>query len=152
MNTRPCRNVYVHVPFCNGKCAYCAFYSEPEVNPASVTQWLDRLENDAARKSEQTLTLDTLYIGGGTPTALPPEALKRLFRILERHFSFQPGAEISIECNPESLTDQLRPILSNEKIFFTDLYANGLGEKIEEMFREMIAGKGAVRATVYKYM
>ena len=54
--------------------------------------------------------------------------------------------------NPESLTDQLRPILSNEKIFFTDLYANGLGEKIEEMFREMIAGKGAVRATVYKYM
>ena len=112
MNTRPCRNVYVHVPFCNGKCAYCAFYSEPEVNPASVTQWLDRLENDAARKSAQTLTLDTLYIGGGTPTALPPETLKRLFRILERHFSFLPGAEISIECNPESLTEEKAEILA----------------------------------------
>lgn len=54
--------------------------------------------------------------------------------------------------DPASLTDQLRPILSNEKIFFTDLYANGLGEKIEGLFREMIAGKGAVRATIYKYM
>ncbi len=53
---------------------------------------------------------------------------------------------------PESLGDQLRPILSNEKIFFTDLYKAGLGEKIEGMFREMIAGPGAVRATVYKYI
>lgn len=53
---------------------------------------------------------------------------------------------------PESLKNQLRPILSNEKIFFTDLYRDGLGEKIEGMFREMIAGKGAVRATVDKYM
>ena len=53
---------------------------------------------------------------------------------------------------PETLKDQLRPILSNEKIFFTDLYKNGLGEKVEGMFREMIAGRGAVRATIDKYM
>ena len=45
--------------------------------------------------------------------------------------------------NPESLTDQLHPILSNEKVFFIDLYKAGLGEKIEGMFREMIAGKGS---------
>ena len=53
---------------------------------------------------------------------------------------------------PDTLKDQLRPILSNENIFFTDLYAAGLGEKIEDMFREMIAGKGATLATVEKYM
>ena len=53
---------------------------------------------------------------------------------------------------PDSLKDQLRPILSNERIFFTDLYKAGIGEKIEGMFREMIAGKGAVAATVHKYM
>ena len=54
--------------------------------------------------------------------------------------------------NPETLKDQLKPILSNEKIFFADLYKNGLGEKIEGFFREMIAGKGAVKATIYKYI
>ena len=54
--------------------------------------------------------------------------------------------------NPESLTDQLHPILSNEKIFFIDLYKAGLGEKIEGMFREMIAGKGSTKATIHKYM
>ena len=53
---------------------------------------------------------------------------------------------------PETLTTQLKPILSNERIFFTDLYRAGLGEKIEIMFREMIAGPGAVKVTVYKYM
>lgn len=53
---------------------------------------------------------------------------------------------------PETLKDQLKPILSNEKIFFTNLYNDGLGEKIEGFFREMIAGKGAVRATIDKYI
>ena len=53
---------------------------------------------------------------------------------------------------PETLKDQLKPILSNEKIFFTNLYENGVGEKIEGLFREMIAGQGAVRATIDKYM
>ncbi len=53
---------------------------------------------------------------------------------------------------PETLKDQLKPILSNERLFFTNLYKAGVGEKIEEMFREMIAGKGAVKATLHKYM
>lgn len=54
--------------------------------------------------------------------------------------------------DPSSLTDQLRPVLSNENIFFVDLYKAGLGEKIEGFFREMIAGSGACRATVYKHI
>ena len=54
--------------------------------------------------------------------------------------------------DPSSLTDQLHPILSNEKVFFIDLYKAGLGEKIEGMFREMIAGKGSTKATIHKYM
>ena len=52
----------------------------------------------------------------------------------------------------ETLRDQLKPILSNERLFFTDLYKAGVGEKIETMFREMIAGPGAVRSTIHKYV
>lgn len=54
--------------------------------------------------------------------------------------------------DPSSLKDQLRGILSNENIFATDLYKAGIGEKIEEIFREEIAGPGAVRKTVKKYL
>ena len=53
---------------------------------------------------------------------------------------------------PETFKDQLKPILSNERLFFTDLYKDGVGEKIETMFREMIAGPGAVKATIHKYV
>lgn len=53
---------------------------------------------------------------------------------------------------PETFTDQLRPILSNKRLFFIDLYKAGVGEKIETMFREMLAGPGAIKATVHKYV
>ena len=54
--------------------------------------------------------------------------------------------------DPSSLTDQLRWILSNENVFFINLYEAGIGELIEEIFREEIKGAGAVRATVQKYL
>lgn len=53
---------------------------------------------------------------------------------------------------PETFTNQLQPILSNERIFFTNIYQAGLGEKIEGMFREMIAGTGAIKKTIHKYV
>ena len=53
---------------------------------------------------------------------------------------------------PETFTDQLRPILSNERLFFIDLYKAEVGEKVENMFREMIAGPGAIKATIHKYV
>lgn len=53
---------------------------------------------------------------------------------------------------PETFKDQLKPILSNERIFFTNIYEAGLGEKIETMFREMISGPEAVKATIHKYV
>lgn len=53
---------------------------------------------------------------------------------------------------PETFDGQLKAILSNERIFFVNIYQTGLGEKIETMFREMIAGPGAVKATVHKYV
>ena len=52
----------------------------------------------------------------------------------------------------ETFTNQLKSILSNERLFFTDLYKDGVGEKIETMFREMLAGPGAVKATIHKYV
>lgn len=53
---------------------------------------------------------------------------------------------------PETFKDQLKPILSNERIFFVGIYTTGLGEKIENMFREMLEEPGAIKATVHKYV
>ena len=113
MKVRPYQNLYIHVPFCNGKCAYCAFYSEPEVKQEAVDAWLCRLELDAKQYAPQSVPLNTVYFGGGTPTAIPPESLERLFGIVGTHFALAENAEISTECNPESLTAEKAAVLGH---------------------------------------
>ena len=104
-------NLYIHVPFCAVKCGYCAFYSESGVSAGVVDAYLDKLESVI-----QPEAVDTVYIGGGTPTLLALPQLRRLISILEERLSFAPDAEISIEANPETL-DEPKVALLRE--FFT---------------------------------
>ena len=91
-------NGYIHVPFCAVKCGYCAFYSETGAPPDVVDAYLDRLEETVIPER-----LTTLYLGGGTPTLLSAGQLERLIAILDGKFTFAPGAERSVEANPETL-------------------------------------------------
>jgi oxygen-independent coproporphyrinogen-3 oxidase len=95
-------NCYIHVPFCLSKCGYCAFYSEACSDDQQHRIYLEHLEQQLS--AAMLPRLETLYVGGGTPTALSVESLKRLLEILHRHLDFFPGAELSIEANPETLT------------------------------------------------
>ena len=70
-------NLYIHVPFCNKKCDYCAFYSEPEVKEESAQLWLNKIKEDS-RQHDLSHPLETVYLGGGTPTALPANILSQL--------------------------------------------------------------------------
>ena len=98
--------LYVHVPFCARKCGYCAFYSLAD-SPATLRQaYLDRLEREFAEFAARTTApLESVFCGGGTPTVLEFRELERLLRSLRRTFRLQPDAEISMECNPESLSE-----------------------------------------------
>ena len=91
---------YVHVPWCRAQCPYCGFYvvPGPEVPPWErfVTQVLQEY---AARRPAFEGPGSTLYLGGGTPSRLPPEALARLIEGIELH----PSAECSMEANPEDV-------------------------------------------------
>ena len=100
-------NYYFHVPFCTSKCGYCAFYSLPGAEPEAVDAYLDRLE----RTFEPSGTAETVYIGGGTPTFLSEKQLERFFKLLRSRLTFAPGAEISCEANPESLTPEKTALL-----------------------------------------
>ena len=103
---RPWQNLYLHVPFCRRKCDYCAFYSEAE-SDTLMRPWLDKIKKELNELSGHFL--HTVYIGGGTPTLLPAEMLAELLECLTR---LNTGAlEISIECNPESLTAVIAAVL-----------------------------------------
>lgn len=93
-------NYYFHVPFCASKCGYCAFYSLPGAGEAAVDAYLEHLERTFVPCGKA----ETVYIGGGTPTLMSEKQLERFFKLLSEHLEMAPGAEISCEGNPESLT------------------------------------------------
>lgn len=107
-------NCYVHVPFCAAKCGYCAFYSEPGCDPTLYDRYLDCMESHLRRAKLSEVS--TLYVGGGTPTALDAKRLRRLVGILRDTLDLATDAEVSVEANPESLTPEKVGILRE---FFT---------------------------------
>lgn len=93
-------SLYVHIPFCEHLCAYCDF---PKVlfAPKWAFSYLDSLEKEAA--SYPLTSYRTIYIGGGTPTALPDALFERLLAFLSPHLA--KGGEFTCEANPENLSD-----------------------------------------------
>lgn len=94
--------LYIHVPFCRTKCPYCDFYSQTTLSLAPV--WLKGLRREIMHCKARFGIFDSLYLGGGTPSLLRKEDLDILMEDLFHHFNFSPGAEITIEANPDDLT------------------------------------------------
>src|ERR1039457_51228 len=105
--------LFISIPFCRSKCTYCNFASG--VYPASEhTRYVDSVIEDlaaapawAARMGVQLpRRVDTVYLGGGTPSLLAAELLARLFAAVRGEFDLEPDAEITVECAPGQLADQ----------------------------------------------
>lgn len=108
MSTLP-RSVYLHVPFCTRRCAYCDFAVQA-TRDAPTAEWLDAIGAEWQALGEEqgwpaTVELDTIYVGGGTPSLLGPDAMAGVARALGTLARWDPGAvEWSCEANPESFT------------------------------------------------
>jgi len=104
--------IYISIPFCRSKCTYCNFASG--VFPASDhARYVQRVTADLAGARawsekmgvELTRRVDTVYLGGGTPSLLAPELLAQLFAVLRAEFDLDADAEITMECAPGQLAD-----------------------------------------------
>jgi oxygen-independent coproporphyrinogen-3 oxidase len=105
------RHVYVHVPFCADKCAYCSFYSVP-LREDSAERYLLALETEMDRVLHGARhRADTIYIGGGTPTMLGDDQLKFLVKLVGKSVKRSPRTEWTIEANPGTLTKKRLDIL-----------------------------------------
>jgi putative oxygen-independent coproporphyrinogen III oxidase len=108
--------VYLHVPFCRVRCGYCDFntYTVPELGGgASLATYADTAltELDLARKvlaeAPSVPAVDTVFVGGGTPTMLPARDLGRLLDGIRGAWELAPGAEVTTEANPDTVTPQV---------------------------------------------
>ncbi|HEX2704974.1 MAG TPA: radical SAM family heme chaperone HemW [Candidatus Lustribacter sp.] len=103
--------VYVHVPFCSVRCGYCDFttYTVPELGGRDALDGYPGLverELDLARAVLPPAMgpVATVFLGGGTPTMLAPAALGQILRAVDERFGLAPGAEVTTEANPDSVT------------------------------------------------
>lgn len=113
-------SLYIGIPFCPSTCLYCSFTSYPiGVWKKRVDEYLDALEKEIAftAKACREKKLNTIYIGGGTPTSLEPEQLDRLLTMVEEHFDFSHLVEYTVEAGrPDSITREKLQVLRDYDI------------------------------------
>ncbi|MDE5601814.1 MAG: radical SAM family heme chaperone HemW [Clostridia bacterium] len=100
--------LYIHLPFCKSKCQYCDFNSRAYQDEGTVFSYLNALNREIryAAKAYEKAKISTVYIGGGTPSLLDESKIKSLCRSLSESFDLSEVSEFSIECNPESITEE----------------------------------------------
>ena len=106
--------IYISVPFCRTKCSYCNFASDV-FSRAVFERYVDRVCADVANAdaiAEQMggcieREVDSIYLGGGTPTVLAADQLRRIFEAVRAEFSVRPDAEITVECAPGTLAPEV---------------------------------------------
>jgi len=102
----PTRHLYIHVPFCARRCSYCDF-SIAVRSSTPVDEYVAalRAELDAISRQIDGRTLETVYFGGGTPSRLGAAGIGAALAAVREHASIAPGAEITLEANPDDISD-----------------------------------------------
>jgi oxygen-independent coproporphyrinogen-3 oxidase len=106
--------LYLSVPFCRTKCSYCNFASDV-FSKTAYESYVQRILEDIAATTKTASELgcalpdavDSIYLGGGTPSILDPSQLQRIFGALRQRFTVTPGAEVTVECAPGTLSPAL---------------------------------------------
>ena len=126
------KSAYIHIPFCNNICSYCDF-CKLLYNKDFVKKYLDTLEKEITNNYKNEI-LDTIYVGGGTPSSLSVSELNKLFSII-KIFKLSKDYEFTFEVNIEDITEEKLEILKENKInrlsigieSFNDKYLKYLG-------------------------
>ena len=106
-------SLYIHIPFCATKCYYCAFNTYT-FHKEQAKVYLQALRTEMELYASETEPLQTIFIGGGTPSILSANALTQLFTNIGEYFQITPNVEITVECNPGTVdAEKLRVMRDN---------------------------------------
>ena len=114
--------LYLHIPFCAKKCQYCSFNSYANLNHLH-TDYLLALIKEIEQKSSKDFEIDSIFIGGGTPSILKKGYISRIFEAIRQNFIVRKDAEITIEANPNSITLSKAEEWKNAIVFCLLLYS-----------------------------
>ena len=127
----PGYGAYVHIPFCRHRCDYCAFATFTDRDHI-IEKYLDAVTTEISRAVAQGMpTATSIFVGGGTPTRVPPEALIKVLS----HIPTTSDAEVTIECNPDDITSEMLRI-------FRDGGVNRLSFGVQSMQSHVLQSLG----------
>ncbi|MFT4023913.1 MAG: radical SAM family heme chaperone HemW [Flavihumibacter sp.] len=137
--------LYLHIPFCRKACHYCNFHFSTRLQYKNdvIAAILKEIERESHRLEGQTA--ETIYFGGGTPSLLAQHEIGRLFAHIHAHFAVAPGAEITLEANPDDIEDRL---LEHWKSLGINRLSIGIQSFREEDLRWMNRAHSAAQAAV----
>lgn len=139
--------LYIHVPFCQGKCGYCNLFSVTGQDPDAMGRYLDAVERQGRQYQEILKPYRTEFseftIGGGTPLLLPMGQLERMFGVVRDCFVLEDGAEIGIETAPNQTERRKLEFLKGAGVFRVSM---GIQSFIDEELRALRRGHRASRA------
>ena len=144
------RHLYVHVPFCLRRCSYCDFAVQV-VSEAPTAAWLDAIGRELAlvsaeQGSDTAGKLNTLYVGGGTPSLIGESGMKALRAVIAPFFTLQDDTEWTAEANPETLTAAVAKEWRAAGVNRISLGAQTFDENILRWMGRMHGADGPARA------
>lgn len=138
--------LYIHVPFCLSKCAYCSFYSIKSVS--LIPYYLAALRKEIEFYRKYFHSFDTIYIGGGTPSLLTPEQLACIFSALHGTFKISPNAEITLEANPGDISPEYLKALRNIGVNRLNIGVQSFNDKLLKFLGRRHSAKEAIAAII----
>ncbi len=129
------KSCYIHIPFCKNICSYCDFCKN-YYNDEMVSKYIDAIEKEIKDNYKKDV-LDTLYIGGGTPSSLSYDNLNKLFNVLKT-FELSNDYEFTFECNFEDITDELLKLLKENKVNRISIGIQSFNNKFEDILSRTI--------------
>lgn len=144
--------IYIHIPFCNKRCIYCDFYStvnDETVRDNYVSALCQELELRAGYLPSREI--DTLYIGGGTPSLLTGCQLGRIFQKVNDLFDLKPGAEITIEVNPDDVNPDFVTALKSLPVNRVSMGVQSFNDDVLQLLNRRHNSRQAVEAVHLLY-
>lgn len=139
--------IYIHVPFCQGRCIYCDFYSTTE-GEEWKSRYVDALLAELRlRRDELPLArVHSIYIGGGTPSQLPARALATILNEVCRLYPVDSDAEVTVEANPDDVTPEWLSALSHTPVNRLSMGVQSFDDALLRLIRRRHTAQQAVSA------
>ncbi|MDD4144412.1 MAG: radical SAM family heme chaperone HemW [Prolixibacteraceae bacterium] len=140
--------IYIHIPFCRQKCYYCDFYKTDKLN--YLSEFLTALKKEISQQNNYLPGefIDTIYIGGGTPSLLKEPEITSIFSSLNKYFKILPQAEITFEANPDDLDPACLAMLKRSGINRLSIGIQSFQEKHLKMMNRRHTAQQAVDSVI----